>query len=214
MKIGILGAGKAACRVVEHAMEIDGMDIMMIADINRNAPAAHLAKKLDIPFISDYHQMLGNRNIELIIELTGVPKIRDDVFANKASFQEIMPAQAARLYCQSLEAQHQKDQATLNEFTGFVGEIADSIGQTNNSVEDSIKQIYHIVRNIRMININAKIEASRLGQQGLSFDAIINELVRLANSIENTLSAIETARDGSTSALHRLKNKDWLKKAA
>lgn len=58
-------------------------NIIGVADINSDAVGYRQAQRLGIPTTSDYQQFLHDKNIDLIIELTGNDQVLSDILKNK-----------------------------------------------------------------------------------------------------------------------------------
>ena len=211
MNIGIVGGGNAACKIINHLENHKNINVKIVADISSNVPAVILARKMNIEVITDFNEILGDRRIDLIIELTGVPKIRQAVCENKGDFQDVMTSGGARVFCESLDYQHSSDEKKLGDFSQLVKEVAQKIENSNSLIKDSTKQMRHMVRTMRMITINAKIESSKLGQRGDSFTAIVHEIDNLANTVNLALQGIVKAQEDGEDARAKLSNNPYSK---
>ena len=85
LKIGIIGAGKTGKYLIQQLKGFDFVNIVMVADIQENAPGFIFAKENGIPVTTEYMDVarLG-QGVDLVIEVTG----RKDVKLGLRSYMQ------------------------------------------------------------------------------------------------------------------------------
>ena len=84
--VAIIGGGRGCFELltmIQTDRERLGLEVVGVADPDSSAPGIILAKQLGIPLVvDDYHEFFVRSDIKLVIELTGIQKVRDEVLAN------------------------------------------------------------------------------------------------------------------------------------
>ncbi len=97
INILIVGAGKGGAALVEMFCNSETVNIIGIADINRDAPGIKLAKELNIPAAEDYKEFLDKKELDEIINVTGSEKVHEELFKHKPANVEVMGGHSAKL---------------------------------------------------------------------------------------------------------------------
>ncbi len=79
-KVAIIGAGRGGAAIIEILHKDPLVKIVGIADLNPNAPALDLARRLKIPIVTEYQKLLNDK-IDLVIDVTGNPTVEKDLRA-------------------------------------------------------------------------------------------------------------------------------------
>jgi two-component system, NtrC family, sensor kinase len=110
LRLGIVGGGKAAHKILQLINEDPGhkprIEILGVADPDIEAPGMILAQSLKIPTFQDYAPLLAEKP-DLILELTGNPKVREQVIQQKDPHTQIIDHIKARLFWDLLR--HEED---------------------------------------------------------------------------------------------------------
>jgi hypothetical protein len=211
MNIVIIGAGTGGTNMIDSFSKIDEINIVQVIDRSPDAPGILLAKKLGIKCsqsISD----ISITNLDLIIEATGVEKVKNELnesFGSKCTIIDSMGALLIMtlvkrdiIVLDKLNSQILAIKDTSNRVKDHLKDISSSIDSTleiNKKLNDISKtsieyiketdKIIQYVNNIskqtKILGINATIEAARAGEQGKGFAVVANEVQKLANSSEN-----------------------------
>jgi hypothetical protein len=211
MNIVIIGAGTGGTNMIDSFSKIDEINIVQVIDRSPDAPGILLAKKLGIKCsqsISD----ISITNLDLIIEATGVEKVKNELnesFGSKCTIIDSMGALLIMtlvkrdiIVLDKLNSQILAVKDTSNRVKDHLKDISSSIDSTleinkklneisKTSIEyiketDKIIQyVNKISKQTKILGINATIEAARAGEQGKGFAVVANEVQKLANSSEN-----------------------------
>lgn len=82
--------------------------IIAVVDRNPEAIGVTLAKRLKIPTAGDYQQLLGNKDLDLIIELTGDNEILADILRNKLPSIKVLDHVGALFLWEIIAIQEEK----------------------------------------------------------------------------------------------------------
>ncbi len=77
INIAIIGGGKGGTTMLSAFSQIDEFRILGVCDVNPEAPALQLARQIGIAAFNDIGVMLEQQGLEVIIEATGVNKVRE-----------------------------------------------------------------------------------------------------------------------------------------
>jgi signal transduction histidine kinase len=87
INVAFVGGGKGCYDILHHLKFYPPVhfrpQILGVADHNTNAIGRNHAERLGIPTTSDYRPFLQNKDLDLIIELTGDDRVLADIYENK-----------------------------------------------------------------------------------------------------------------------------------
>ena len=78
-KVTIIGGGQGGKALLEILKDDKSIDVVAIVDNNEKPKISSLAKKLKIPVHNDYNTFLADADVDLIINVTGNPKVAKDL---------------------------------------------------------------------------------------------------------------------------------------
>jgi transcriptional regulator with PAS, ATPase and Fis domain len=80
-RVVIIGAGRGGTALIDILYKDPQVTIVGIADINPNAPALDIARRLNIQTATDYRKLLKSE-VDLIIDVTGTPDVHSTLDAD------------------------------------------------------------------------------------------------------------------------------------
>jgi transcriptional regulator with PAS, ATPase and Fis domain len=80
-RVVIIGAGRGGTALIDILHKDPQVTIVGIADINPNAPALDIARRLNIQTATDYRKLLTSE-VDLIIDVTGTPIVHEELDAD------------------------------------------------------------------------------------------------------------------------------------
>jgi PAS domain S-box-containing protein len=142
LNAAIVGGGKGCVSIMEMVEEGTLQDFPMrilgVADINPDAPGIHHARELGIPVVTlKYQDLYKIPELELIIELTGIRKLTDEIERTRPPHVHIIDHVVAEL----LWKLHQAQQSVIQHRTEMercVEAERDRVTQILNSIPDEI----------------------------------------------------------------------------
>ena len=96
MRIAIVGAGKGGTSLLEILSEDPTIKITGVADRKKTAPGIRLASALGIATTTDFKTLLNKKN-DIIINVTGSPRVETVLQGSKRDGTEIISGQSAKL---------------------------------------------------------------------------------------------------------------------
>jgi FlaA1/EpsC-like NDP-sugar epimerase len=75
----IIGGGRRSTAIIETLHEDEELRIVGIADRMQNSSGMELAKKLGIPTARDFHDLLKQKKVDAIINLTDDPELNEEL---------------------------------------------------------------------------------------------------------------------------------------
>ncbi len=77
VRMGIIGAGETGSTILKDLMKYKFIEIVMVADINENAPGIKIAKGAGIPVTKDFTDIIGlGKNVDVIVDAVGLKEVR------------------------------------------------------------------------------------------------------------------------------------------
>ncbi len=102
MKTVFIGGGPGCLAVLElaeeHRLATLSLDILGVVDIDVDAPAMHYARARGWPTYTSIERALRLPDLELVIELTGIPEVRDEIYHRVPTQVRVMDHEMARVF--------------------------------------------------------------------------------------------------------------------
>ncbi|HDG97502.1 MAG TPA: PAS domain S-box protein [Desulfobacterales bacterium] len=113
------------------------MNLIGVADTNPSAPAIQRAKELNLFTTTEYHDLFSLDNVDLIIELTGNPRVSQAIQKEKPPGVQFMDHTVARLFWDFIQLEDEKLRAE-KEAEKKIKEERDYTSKILNTLADSI----------------------------------------------------------------------------
>ncbi|MBW2028043.1 MAG: PAS domain S-box protein [Deltaproteobacteria bacterium] len=112
LNAAIVGGGKAGLAVIDMLTAQRHrplqMDLIGVADINPEAPGARRARRLGIYTTTDYHDLFGLKDLNLIMELTGDPETSKSIQEEKPVHIHFMDHTVSKLFWDIMHLEKEK----------------------------------------------------------------------------------------------------------
>ncbi len=195
MNIAIVGGGHAALTLLDTFEDMTESHIVGVADLRQDAPGMVRARELGILTTTDLEALVTRPEVHLVIEITGAERVRNKVASILRRDQEVMSAAAAKIMYDVIELRKKQNQVASErlsrEFRGFGKRLA----AARESIDTSLEQVDKVLSAMKIVALNAKIEASRAAAAGRAFGVVAEEMKRMA---ANAHTALETIRRASS----------------
>lgn len=97
LKVIILGAGRGGTALIDLFAKGVGVEIVGVADSNPDAQGLKLAERLQIPITTNPADLVSRDGANLIVDVTGDPRMAAQIAAVKPPDTEVLSGTAARL---------------------------------------------------------------------------------------------------------------------
>ncbi len=113
--IALVGTGKGGFALLKVLLEIPGVKIKYVCDINPYSVGYIFAENHNINCVTDYNQILSDNEINLIFEATGDPRVFSDLSEKKSSKVSLIGASGSKIIFNFLDAYNEINR-NLNEY--------------------------------------------------------------------------------------------------
>jgi len=126
LKVVIIGGGMACFDLLrlldQEKLSILRMEILGVADANPEAPGLKYAKELGLYTTTRSGDLFVLEGLNLIIELTGSPKVLETIYGSKPPSASVLDHRAARLLWDLIQTENEKAQLVLERQT-YIGNM-------------------------------------------------------------------------------------------
>ncbi|EHM10861.1 methyl-accepting chemotaxis protein [Thermanaerovibrio velox DSM 12556] len=195
MKIGFIGGGEGALKIMRHLMKLD-FKIAGVVDISDDAPAMREARQHHIPTFKRMEDLLS-RPCDLVIEVTGRDSVAKEVEEKKSPRTGLLRSQDARFLYDIIAKEDENSRVitrqieeiiklrkALSEILKPLKEAFDSLASGNKDVEGTMKPMLEAME--------------RLTQETQRSDELVSTIHAIARQTKmlGLNAAIEAARAG------------------
>lgn len=113
--IALIGAGSGGLALLKVLLEIPGIKIKYVCDINPNAAGFFFARDHHIQCIADYQQIITDKEVDIIFEATGNPQVFENLSKKKSPKISLIGAGGSKIIYQFLDAYNEIN-SNLNEY--------------------------------------------------------------------------------------------------
>lgn len=204
MNIAMVGAGKASVILIDQFGKLPNISISLVVDIDRAAPGIRKAREKAIPVSEKVEDIAQLTNVKLIVELTGNNSVFEKLKSVAREDQIIIPAWASKLFYDLIETQHQHIQDCSSIFLADIDQVKDQINGALQPINEAQANITDLLEEAQIISMNGKIQATKAGQYGKAFKAVIDRIEGLIDEIEKAINLFDTAQESSQAALAKI----------
>src|SRR4030042_4278157 len=113
--IALIGAGNGGLALLKVLLEIPGVKIKYVCDINPDAVGVLFAKNHHMQCITNYQEIITNKDINLIFEATGDPQVFKNLSENKSPNTSLIGADGSKIIYNLLDS-YDEINRNLNEY--------------------------------------------------------------------------------------------------
>lgn len=133
-KVAILGAGRGGHALLDLLHQIPSIEIVGIADRDPAAPGLQRARTLHIPVTTNAPDLIGNRGVQLIMDVTGNPEMETYLKVHKPPTADILSGSASRLLWKLIQHESKLEAELLQaEKLAGIGSFAAGIAHDINN---------------------------------------------------------------------------------
>ena len=204
MKIVFVGGGQGAVTLLHHFATMENIEVACVIDVRDDAPAVLLAKEQGINTCKNMEEIAESPDVELIIELTGVPKVQAQLLKILRPGQEIMTAKGARIMIDMISSQARANAEAVDNISSQFNELTKMLSKTIDNIDNALDKIRSVLREMQIVTLNANVEAARAGDAGKSFLVVVERMREMLTRTEEATNIIDSASEDSHSALNDL----------
>ena len=113
--IALIGAGNGGLALLKVLLEIPGVKIKYVCDINPDAVGVLFARNHHIQCFTNYQEIITNKDINLIFEATGDPQVFKNLSENKSPNTSLIGADGSKIIYNLLDS-YDEINRNLNEY--------------------------------------------------------------------------------------------------
>jgi len=113
--IALIGAGNGGLALLKVLLEIPGVKIKFVCDINPDAVGVLFARNHHIQCFTNYQEIITNKDINLIFEATGDPQVFKNLSENKSPNTSLIGADGSKIIYNLLDS-YDEINRNLNEY--------------------------------------------------------------------------------------------------
>ncbi len=183
-QLGILfvGGGNATVTLLKLFATDENVKVLGVADPNPLAPGILYAQKARIKTSKNFEELISNSRVEVIVEVTGSAKVRSRITELLNPNQQVMNAAAAKILVEQVDRQSLEQQKVV--------EVSNNINQ---QIDNTAEDIGRVLREMKILAINANVEAARLGNEGKSFAIVADRMSELTIDVQKAINNITMA---------------------
>ena len=204
MNIVIIGGGKASLTLMDYFLSTEEIKVTGIADIKEDAPGIQRAKELKIPTTTRMEDLIRRSDTHTVIEITGNDKVRKAIVDMLRPDQEMISAKVAKLIFDMIEAQRKRNAMSSEKLSLEFRELSRRLASASEKIQSLSKKINEVFLSMKILTMNAMIEASRAGDAGRSFGVVAEEMKKMVSSAEAAFEDIASASQEAKGMLENL----------
>jgi len=185
-KVVIVGAGKGGRALLEMFSGDPTVTIVGVADVNPWAPGLELARRLNISVSTDLREVIADRRIDLIIDVTGNPGVPEAIQRLKPAGTEVMGGASAK-FMWDLLAERKRSEELEDRYSLMLRELqakseGDFIIGQNPKMRELAEQIIRVVQTPTTVLIR--------GESGTGKELVARAIHRYSNLRDKPLVTV------------------------
>lgn len=186
--IGIIGGGKVGVELFRLFSESRLSRVNYVVDRDNNAPAIIAARQAKIKTFDDIENALTNKT-DFVFEVTGSDRVVEILRGRMDdACGKLITHNMAFIILQAIEEnnRHLRDSVIAE-----TGDIKKTIEKNLQETESLIEHIGKVTSEMRMLALNARIEAARVGQAGQGFALVAEQMSKLTDSVREIARSMD-----------------------
>ncbi|WP_161629786.1 methyl-accepting chemotaxis protein [Desulfogranum japonicum] len=192
--LAIIGGGRGGLEILKLLSGSDQVKIAFMVDQDLKAVGMVEAKARGIATKTDLVAALRHNQPDFIFEATGSEKVHQIIQEHLHPGTELISSKASLMLFNVLAENRKKaNQAVFTE----ISTLSEEISQNANSVKNTLTDITNVASSLKVLSINAAIEAARAGDFGRSFSVVASAVKDTANEAQSMVDRIETVNNNN-----------------
>lgn len=199
--IGIVGGGKGGNEILKNIAGIGSFRILYVIDLNSKALAFESARKLGIMVSTNMEVTMKSNPADFIIEATGSRNVYERITSIVPSSTEILSSKSALLIFNMLD---ESRKATNSRVKTDIEAIRTEIVAETARVNHFLRDINGITVGMKILAMNASVEAARSGEQGKGFGVVAEEIKSVSERTRSLAQNIEKINESIVDMSNRI----------
>lgn len=188
LSTGIIGGGQAGTSLLNLLLHSENMRVDFIVDSNPDAPGLVLARDSGVMAYTSIEEALRGRECDIVFEMTGVPVVMERLNAAiEGTPTKILPSHTWLLIRELEEGEHRTRERVTNDITAIQSQLNVSFDGSRKLVT----QINQIMKSMRVLAMNASIEAARAGSLGAGFGVVADHMAKSVDAVRKITEEID-----------------------
>lgn len=192
MTLGIVGGGRGGLEMLKLLSGSYLVDVVFMVDQDSRAVGMVEAKARGVSIQTDLVATMKRYPTDFIIEATGSAKVYDIIKQNMQGETELISGKASLMLFNVLTESRKKANQAVSEEMSVLSE---EISRNALSVKKALTDITQVAFNLKVLAINAAIEAGRAGERGRSFSVVADAVKETANEANDIVGRIESVNN-------------------
>lgn len=190
--IGIVGGGRGGNQILKYIAGIGSFKVLYVVDVNPAAVAFESARRLGIIASTSMETTLKSNPVDFIIEATGSRTVYDRIAAIVSDSTEILNSKSALLIFNMLdESRKMTNSRVKKDIEAIRSDIVAETERVNHFLQD----INGITVGMKILAMNASVEAARSGTHGRGFGVVAEEIKSVSERTRALAKNIEKIND-------------------
>lgn len=193
-QLGIIGAGPGGADLLRTFLDVEGVRIIGIADLDPSSPGMLLAKQHHIFTTSDFRDLANRPGKKILFDATGHPKVAEQLMSIADETTIIVSPEVAKLIWEMVDRKEEINQQLIHESDVLLNFIEGGLKHIDTLNSEHGKALEHAVNDIKA-----------LSQLTSESQALVKETAQIMGIIKNVAdqtrilginASIESARAG------------------
>ena len=187
--VGIIGGGRAGLQIFALFEHSQMTRVAYMVDRNGNAPAIEAARAAGIPTFTDLDRAISSATVDYVFEVTGTDDLIE--YLHQALADRPTHLVTHDMAYILINAFHDQRAATVETLANGIGEIKSHVTRSIDAISTLAENIKDTTGSMRILALNARIEAARAGNAGKGFAVVAEHMERAAETVRELTSRIE-----------------------
>lgn len=176
-RVGIVGGGRGGLGMLHMLAELPEINVVFMLDLAVDAAGMQEARRRKIVTLTDMHE-IQRYSPHMVIEATGVAKVYEQLLEQLKGRATVVPSNVALFLFNCFSSGNTRIQ---DEMISIQSELTSDTARVGEVVTASKT----LARELKILAINASIEAARSGDHGRGFAVVAERIKQLADSFRH-----------------------------